>query len=373
MKPPRSLRKLGSGNRRSIQRAFGLGSSKGHIGISFWAMQSVTITFARTMASAAGMTLTDDGALISNGAVVHRVRPPENGRLQDTDYFDLIEWIRNNHPDEVALMKAYAELIQMDDLGVLGLAMKTAPTLRETIQRVERYFRLVTDTATYHLDETGDPAFLAIEGQTAHHPILAFRNETALAVSALNMRRIVGSDLAFKYVCFRHSCRNDPERYATHFGCPTRFDADRDAIAFDPALLELPNRLGDQAVSDFLTAHLASEMSSINDTPSLGRTLVHRLTPTLSNGSPQAAQVAREMGLSERTLYRRLADEGLTFRDVLGQAQSALAQELLRDSDASIAEIAFLTGFSEQSTFSRAFKRWVGQAPAQFRQHASKA
>jgi AraC-like DNA-binding protein len=83
---------------------------------------------------------------------------------------------------------------------------------------------------------------------------------------------------------------------------------------------------------------------------------------------PQAAEIARDMAMSERTLYRRLAEEGLTFRDVLTEAQSSLAQELLRDSDSSIAEIAFLTGFSEQSTFSRAFKRWVGLAPAQFRQ-----
>lgn len=373
MKPPRSHRKLGSRKRRSTQHAPGLGGLAGHVGISFWAMPSVTIAFARTMAKAAGMTLTDDGALISDGTVVYRVRPLENGRVNEIDYFNLTEWIRTNHPDEVALIRAYAELIQIDDLGVLGLAMKTAPTLRASLQRVERYYRLVTDTAVFRLDEAGDPAFLAIEGQTADHPVLGFRNEAAMAGSAINMKRIVGADLTFKFVSFRHTCRGDPDRYAAHFGCPVRFDADSDAIAFEPATLSLPNRLGDPAVSDFLTAHLETEISSLADTPSLASALVRRLTPALSNGLPQAAQVAREMGLSERTLYRRLADECLTFRDVLGQAQCGLAQELLRDSDASIAEIAFLTGFSEQSTFSRAFKRWLGQAPAQFRQRASKA
>lgn len=73
------------------------------------------------------------------------------------------------------------------------------------------------------------------------------------------------------------------------------------------------------------------------------------------------------MGMSERTLYRRLAAEGRSYRDVLTEAQMTLAQSLLQGGDCSIAEIAFLTGFSEQSTFSRAFKRHVGQAPAQFR------
>ena len=80
--------------------------------------------------------------------------------------------------------------------------------------------------------------------------------------------------------------------------------------------------------------------------------------------------MAHFMGISERTFYRRLAEEGLSFRDVLQDAQSALARELLSETDCSIAEIAFLTGFSEQSTFSRAFKRWVGEAPARYRQLA---
>jgi AraC-like DNA-binding protein len=74
--------------------------------------------------------------------------------------------------------------------------------------------------------------------------------------------------------------------------------------------------------------------------------------------------------MSERTLYRRLSDDGLTFRDVVREAQERLACELLTASDCSIAEIAFLTGFAEQSTFTRAFKRWAGQAPARYRQGA---
>jgi len=143
-------------------------------------------------------------------------------------------------------------------------------------------------------------------------------------------------------------------------------------MALRSAMLDLPNRLGDAAVSDFLTAHLETEIGSLRDDPSIRAALLRRLTPALSNGVPQAADIARDMAMSERTLYRRLAEEGLTFRDVLTEAQSSLAQELLRDSDSSIAEIAFLTGFSEQSTFSRAFKRWVGQAPVQFRQQFPK-
>jgi AraC-like DNA-binding protein len=322
------------------------------------------------MAEAAGMTLTSEGALLANGTVVRRFRPPENERLKDTDYFDILGCIRDVHGDDVALLDAYADLVETDHLGVLGLAIKTAPTLRQSLQRVERYYRLVTDTAVYQLDETGNPAFIVFEPQTAHNATLEFRNEAALAGFARNMRRFVGPDLALEFVSFRHSCRSDPARYEELLGCPVRFEAARDAIAMRPEMLGLCNRLGDASVSDFLTTHLEAEFASLREDASLGNTLVHRLTPTLSNGLPQAAVIARDMGMSERTLYRRLAEEGLTFRDVIGRAQSALAQRLLRDNTVSIAEVAFLTGFSEQSTFSRAFKRWVGQAPAQFRRTA---
>ncbi|WP_244508650.1 helix-turn-helix transcriptional regulator [Litoreibacter albidus] len=286
----------------------------------------------------------------------------------DVDYFGLIDFIRESKADEVKLVATYSNMIKVDDLGILGLAIKTAPTLRDSLHRVERYYRLVTDTAIYRLDDSGNPALWIFEVQTPHHTALEFRNECALGAFASNLKRIVGPELKLEFVTFRHTCRGDPQRYAELFGCPVRFSADLDAIALDPSMLRLSNVLGDKGVSDYLTSHLDAKFSSVEEDASLSNALVYRLTPTLSAGVPHAADLAKELGMSERTLYRRLAAEGLTFRDVLARAQSALAKELLRDSTASIAEIAFLTGFSEQSTFSRAFKRWVGEAPARFRQ-----
>jgi AraC-like DNA-binding protein len=320
------------------------------------------------MARAAGMTLRDDGALVSDGVVLRRLPQPIDGRLSESDYFDLLDWLRLSHGDDVTLVDAYSRLIRIDDIGVLGLAVKTAPTLRASLKRIERYWRVVTDTAVYHLDEADNEAFFTFEARTGHHPVLDFRNEGALAGFVRNMQLFVAGDLVVEHVSFRHVCRSDPARYAALFGCPVHFGAERNVIALSPAMLDLPNRLGDAAVSDFLTDHLEAEIGALKNDPSLRAELLRRLTPALSNGMPQAADIAQGMGMSERTLYRRLADEGLTFRDVLTEAQSSLARDLLRENRSSIAEIAYLTGFSEQSTFSRAFKRWNGRTPAQFRQ-----
>lgn len=335
------------------------------------AMPSVIAAFAMVMARAAGMTLRDDGALVSGGVVLRRLPQPANGRISDDDYFELLDWIRLQYGDDIGMMEAYAREIRTDDLGVLGLAVKTSPTLRCSLERAARYWLVVTDTAVYRLDETQDPALFTFETHAEPHPVLDLRTEIALAGFAHNMRMFVEGELVLEHVSFRHPCRSDPNRYSAHFGCPVHFGADRNAIALKPEMLDLPNRLGDAAVSDFLTAHLETEIGSLKDETTLRAALLRRLTPALSNGVPRATDIARDMGMSERTLYRRLAEEDLTFRDVLTEAQSSLAQELLRDSKSSIAEIAFLTGFSEQSTFSRAFKRWVHIAPAQFRQQVT--
>ena len=87
----------------------------------------------------------------------------------------------------------------------------------------------------------------------------------------------------------------------------------------------------------------------------------------LSEGLPKMGDVARRLGVSARSLHRRLADEGLTFRTLTEDTRREIAEGLLREEQYSIAEIAYLTGFSEQSAFNRAFKRWTGETPARFR------
>jgi AraC-like DNA-binding protein len=87
----------------------------------------------------------------------------------------------------------------------------------------------------------------------------------------------------------------------------------------------------------------------------------------LPSGIPGIDQIGQLMGMSKRTLTRRLSENGLTYRDLIKKTQEEVSKDLLKNSDESIAEIAFETGFSEQSAFSRAFKNWTGFSPADFR------
>jgi len=331
-------------------------------------MTTVASTFAFALTRAAGLELNARGEISHQGEIIFRLETPLSEQMSDQTYFDLIDRIRQFHGNDPDLVFNYARQIRPDDLGTLGLAIKSAPTLRDSLQRLERYFRLVTDTAVYELDDQTEPALFRFSPCTQPHPVLQLRDECALAGVVSNIRVLSGARLVPQYVSFRHNCRTDPAPFETFFGCEVRFGAGQNAVAIARADLDRPNSLGDQAISDFFTRHLEADLGNQPGQPSLKHDVLNHLSTRLSDGVPQASQVASELGMRERTFYRRLSEEDLSYRDILQEAQSALAQTLLRDGKCSIAEIAFLTGFSEQSTFSRAFKRWVGEAPARFRQ-----
>jgi AraC-like DNA-binding protein len=87
----------------------------------------------------------------------------------------------------------------------------------------------------------------------------------------------------------------------------------------------------------------------------------------LSEGLPALSEVAQHFGMSGRTLQRRLADGGYSYQGLVDTARRQLAKRLLQETGYSLAEVAFMTGFSEQSAFTRAFKRWAGQTPRSYR------
>lgn len=331
-------------------------------------MASVTSAFAAAFARAAGLTLKSDGRVFAADRVLYSIASPVNGSVPDSAYFDLIDWICDFSDDVTELVFQYAKEFSIDEMGALGLAAKSAPTLRDTLVRLERYFRLVTDTAVYRLSKEDDPAIFSFEGLTLERPALRLRDECALAAVAANIKSFCGPSLTLDYVCLKHQCRDELARFEDFFGCEVRFGTQKNAIAIQNDMLELPNRLGDQGISEFLTQHLEDQIERLPSESSLKQELIREVSTKLSSGIPVASEIARQLGMSERTLYRRLADEGLSYRDVVQDAQSALAHQLLSATSCSISEIAFLTGFAEQSTFSRAFKRWNGEAPARYRQ-----
>lgn len=191
--------------------------------------------------------------------------------------------------------------------------------------------------------------------------------EATLASVIAIVREFAPGPIAPRAVHFQHRALAAPEDYRSYFDAPVTFEAEMDALLFSAASLDRRNRLGDEGVARYLVSQLDAEMAALAAPETLDEAVRRAVQDALSDGVPKAATVARRLGLSERTLQRRLGAEGLSFRDLVDAARRDLACGLLEHSDYALADVAFLTGFSEQSAFSRAFKRWSAETPTAFR------
>ncbi len=114
---------------------------------------------------------------------------------------------------------------------------------------------------------------------------------------------------------------------------------------------------------------ILSKSIAFTDAIKIASDVENLIKDALPSGIPSITQIGKHMGMSSRTLARRLSDSGITFRELVQQAQEKIAKGLLKDSSSTMGEIAFQTGFSEQSAFNRAFKRWTGQSATSFRKN----
>jgi AraC-like DNA-binding protein len=168
-------------------------------------------------------------------------------------------------------------------------------------------------------------------------------------------------------VLVRHPAPRSVAAHEDWFGCQVRFGAELDALLLSLEALAQPNILGDEGISRYLIAHVDAELAEIADAPGLVAQARDAIAQALNEGAPRMADIARCLGLSERSFDRRLSEHGMSFQALAEETRRDLAEGLLRDDRHSLAEIAFLTGFSEQSAFTRAFKRWAGATPASYR------
>ena len=276
-------------------------------------------------------------------------------------YYDLLERAAGARDHTLALR--YAESMTPDDFGALGLAVKTASDVEQALQRLARYVLAITDSLEYALSE----GRFALLGRPHHRRGACIANEGALAAVASLIRQITVRPVWPAWVAFQHGAPPSLAAHREFFGCPVHFGAPQDALGFDDATLAVATRLGDEGLCAYFVAELEVLRSRRLDS-SLAARVGRELMDSLCDGPPSRAQVARRLGMSERTLHRRLADAGLSFREIAEGARRQVAESLLRQPEHSLAEVAFLTGFANQSAFQRAFKRWSGQTPLAFRQ-----
>ncbi|WP_062378450.1 AraC family transcriptional regulator [Demequina pelophila] len=328
-------------------------------------MSSVRSSVVRVIATVASAPATPAELLGSIGlkAGVDPARAAQE-RVPADQYYDLLE--RATLPDDHGLPYRYGERLHADDLSALGLGLKTAETLRDSLRRLVRYIVLLSDTLEYALLDLPDGGATLTLSRPAHRRGARLANECAFAAVMKALSEAAGSRVVPREVAFRHPRPASITEAHSYFGCPVAFGAERNALVFGASTLATRGRLADQGLSSFLLAHL-EELRAGEGERSLVESVHATVTDLLPDGPPSKAVIARRLGLSERTLHRRLAEEGETYQAITARARREGAEALLADARHSLAEVAFLTGFSDQSAFHRAFKGWTGRTPAEFR------
>lgn len=288
--------------------------------------------------------------------------------VSDTSYYEFFATVARNDPYGVSLPLRVGATMHCDDYGAFGLAWKSALNLLGSCERAERYARVLTSVAAYQVRET-ESGFLMCLHRDGDRGNLGFRlsNEATIASIAAISQEVSITPFRATEVFFRHAAPATTAPHEEHFDCTVRFDSERDALLISHVLMLTPNRLGDPAIVNFFDTHLDDEVSKLDDDTSFERRVRQKISRTLSQGIPTLSEIATQFGMSGRTLQRRLSDRGYSFQAVVDESRRELAKRLLRETSYPIAEIAFLTGFSEQSAFNRAFKRWAGQTPRSFR------
>ena len=250
-------------------------------------------------------------------------------------------------------------------IHALGYAWLASHTLREAISRFFRYIRVVSEKPFLRLKEDPD-GFTLIFGFELLDMRIPAQIDMGMALAIHMCRLNYGEDLKPITVNVVHAEPSCVEKYFALYRAPVRFSADRDSIALsfpdvdkyligaNPQLA----RLNDQVMIEYL-----GKLDKEN--------IVDRVTAdiidTLPSGGVAEEKVAKQLSMSVRSLQRRLKEVGKTFRTLLEAVRKDLASTYVRDPDIELVEVAFLLGFSDQSAFSRAYKRWTGNSPSETR------
>ncbi len=328
-------------------------------------MGLVTSLFARKLVGVAGDSVDAEAVLASVGLDVDGPWDPHH-MLDEDVFYGMIE-LMSEQMDVTPLPLIVGEAMRPDEYGALGLAWKAAPNLLGSFARVERYWRLWTSFARYELENTKDGVLFVEHRDGARRLGMRISIEADLASGVSLSRQVSPRPFAPLEVHFKHAAPKTLEQHETYFGCPVRFESDRDALLLSPSSLSEPNLLGDEGITQFLVSHLDQELAQIDDTPTLQTQTKGEIARALSEGLPKMADIARSMGLSARSFHRRLAEHGLSFQTLTEETRREIATAMLHEDRYALSEIAFLTGYSEQSAFNRAFKRWMGTTPAGYR------
>lgn len=265
------------------------------------------------------------------------------------------------------------ERIRPRFMGELGYASMSGTNLRQAIDLMVPFQRVTTEFAEAEIQRQDDHVNL-LWRTTFDEPVTTRHRVEAFFVGAVTFGRwISGTDENPVAVHFRHSCPDAGEQeYQRVFRCPVYFEQPENVLILDQKLLDLPMKDADPEVHHIMRNRLQQALTRYLARDNLLDQVRAEIRRQLERTIPQVENVAEGLDMKPWTLRRRLRAENTDFSTVLEEERRTLASDWLIHSERSVSQIAADLGYSEQSAFNRAFKRWFDTTPVAYRQEQQK-
>lgn len=253
----------------------------------------------------------------------------------------------------------------------LGFAWLASDTLRDALGRLARFSRMINQVVDIQVEDTGRSTDLVILGPEKWPNYVHAATDLGMAAFLQMCRSTAGEDLNPVRVAMQRPKPPFPciEKFDQNFRAPIHFEEIDNRLCFDEKVVDMPlatanpelARINDQIVVDYLARF---------DRASIAMQVRSWIIQHLPDGAPNQETIANALHVSLRSLQRKLKEEDVTFKGLMEETRRELALQYIRESYRSIGEITYMLGFSEPSNFTRAFKRWTGMSPAEYRESA---
>jgi AraC-like DNA-binding protein len=270
----------------------------------------------------------------------------------------------SNDPD---LALHAIEVVPFGSYRVIDFLASSAPTVGEAFAKVSEYFPLINSVVRLAYAVGDRHVTFGIDAPTRSSTIPRPYAEYTLAAVFLRTRAATTPRFDLIRVEFSHP---RPENIGEHeriFDCPVMFGADACQLVIAREVWDMPRTGGDPALFSVLDTHARMLLDQLPLPDDFVVRVGQAIEAELRGGDPGLESIARQLATSSRTLQRRLAEHGVRFDDLLDASRFQAAKSYLAHRDVAAAEVAYLLGFAEQSSFNRAFKRWSGLTPTEYR------
>ncbi len=286
-------------------------------------------------------------------------------RLPLADVVDLLnESIRIT--GDPALGLRAGELIEAGDFDVLECAARSCSNLRGAIDCLIRYARLMSDAAEVNLIVKGNTSIVRYDIVDAV-PIPPAVNDYVITALINHMRQQTGGKELAHEIRFTHAPTSYLDEYQRVFRTKVVFNQKHNEIRGHPSTLNTPLIRANPRLFAAFELHARRLLQALQQKDNIGDKTRAAVLARLKRSEVDMPSVARALSMSVATLRRRLAEENLTFKAIVEELRIELAQRYLSEPGRSIREVAFLLGFSDNVSFNKAFKRWTGMTPSDFR------